>query len=64
MVVVGLLFNDFIEETLRTPGVAAWALAIGAGVMFAAERLATNRRAEDTVTWLDAVLSGARRPRP
>jgi len=58
VVVVGLLFNDFIEETLRTPGVAACALAIGAVVMFAAERLATNRRAEDTVTWLDAVLIG------
>ena len=58
VVVVGLLFNDFIEETLRTPGVAAGALAIGAAVMFAAERLATNRRAEDTVTWLDAVLIG------
>ncbi len=58
VLVVGLLFNDFIEETLRTPGVAAWALAIGAAVMFAAERLGTNRRAEDTMTWFDAFLIG------
>jgi undecaprenyl-diphosphatase len=58
VVVVGLLFNDYIEETLRTPRVAAWALAIGAVVMFGAERLGTRRRAEDSVTWLEAVLIG------
>ena len=58
VVVVGLLFNDFIEETLRTPRVAAWALAIGAVVMFGAERLGTRRRTEDSVTWLEAVLIG------
>ncbi len=48
VVVVGLLFNDFIEETLRTPGVAAWALAIGAAVMFAAERLGARIAARKT----------------
>ena len=58
MVVVGVLFNDYIEQTLRTPRVAAWALAIGAVAMFAAERLGTRRRAEDSVSWLDAVLIG------
>jgi undecaprenyl-diphosphatase len=58
LVVVGMLFNDFIEQTLRTPAVAAWSLAIGAVVMFAAERLGTRRRTEDTVTWLEAVLIG------
>jgi undecaprenyl-diphosphatase len=58
VVVVGLLFNDYIEETLRTPRVAAWALAIGAVVMFGAERLGTRRRTEDSVTWLEAVLIG------
>ena len=44
VVVVGLLFNDFIEQTLRTPRVAAWALALGAAVMFAAERLGSRQR--------------------
>ncbi len=58
VVAVGLLFNDYIEQTLRTPRVAAWALAIGAVVMFGAERLGTRRRTEDTVTWLEAVLIG------
>lgn len=58
VVVVGLAFNDFVEQTLRTPGVAAWALAIGAAVMFAAERLATRGRGEESVTWLDALLIG------
>ena len=58
VVVVGLLFNDFIEQSLRTPQVAAWALALGAAVMFAAERLGSRRRAEDSVTWMDAALIG------
>ena len=58
VVVVGLLFNDYIEQTLRTPRVAAWALALGAAVMFAAERLGSRRRGEDTITWSDAALIG------
>ena len=58
VVVVGLLFNDFVEQSLRTPQVAAWALALGAAVMFAAERLGSRRRAEDSVTWIDAALIG------
>jgi undecaprenyl-diphosphatase len=58
VVVVGLLFNDYVEQTLRTPRVAAWALAIGAVVMFGAERLGTCRRAEDSVTWFEAALIG------
>ena len=58
VVVVGLLFNDFVEQSLRTPRVAAWALALGAAVMFAAERLGSRRRAEDSVTWMDAALIG------
>jgi len=58
VVIVGLLFNDLIEQHLRTPAVATWALAIGAAVMFAAERLGPRHRAEDSVSWLDAVLIG------
>jgi undecaprenyl-diphosphatase len=58
VLIVGLLFNDFIEHSLRTPVVAAAALAIGAVLMFVAERLGTRQRTEDSVTWLDAVLIG------
>jgi undecaprenyl-diphosphatase len=58
VVVVGLSFNDVIERTLRTPSVAAWALAIGAAVMFAAERLGPREAAEDTLTWMGALVIG------
>jgi undecaprenyl-diphosphatase len=58
VVIIGVLFNDLIEQHLRTPVVAAWALAIGAAAMFAAERLGPRHRAEDSVSWLDAVLIG------
>ncbi len=39
IVIVGLLFTDFIEQRLRTPAVAAVALAVGALAMMVAERL-------------------------
>ena len=58
VVAVALLFNDYIENTLRTPVVAAWALAIGAVVMFAAERSGDRPRGEDSVTWIEALLIG------
>jgi undecaprenyl-diphosphatase len=58
VVVVVLLFNDFIENVLRTPAVAAGALAFGAILMLVAERLGPRTRAEDSLTWRDAVLIG------
>jgi undecaprenyl-diphosphatase len=58
VVIVGLLFNDYIEHSLRTPSVAAAALAIGAALMFGAERFTRRDRAEDTLTWMDAILIG------
>jgi undecaprenyl-diphosphatase len=58
VVVVGLLFNDVIENTLRTPVVAACALAIGAAVMFVAERTGSRRDGEQAITWVGAVLIG------
>jgi undecaprenyl-diphosphatase len=58
VVIVGLLFTDFIEEVLRTPRVAAWALGIGALVMFAAERAGARRRGEESLTWPEAILVG------
>jgi undecaprenyl-diphosphatase len=57
-VIVGLLFNHYIEEELRTPGVAAWTLAIGGVLMFIAERVGTQRRDETSMTWLDTMLIG------
>jgi undecaprenyl-diphosphatase len=58
VVIVGLLFNDFIEDVLRTPQVAAIALAIGATLMLLAERAGSRTRDERGITWLDAVLIG------
>jgi undecaprenyl-diphosphatase len=58
VVAVGLLFNDYIEQVLRTPAVAAGALAIGAAMMFAAERTGSRGRDERSLGWRDAVLIG------
>lgn len=58
VVIVGVLFNDVIEQRLRTPVVAAVALAIGAAAMLAAERLGPRSRTEITLGWGDAVLIG------
>ena len=58
IVVVGLLFTDFIEHHLRTPGVAAAALTVGAIAMMAAERLGARTRTEAGLTWMDALFIG------
>jgi undecaprenyl-diphosphatase len=58
VVIVGLSFNDVIEEVLRTPAVAAGALAFGAVLMLAAERAGSQARSENRMSWLDAVLIG------
>ena len=58
-IIVGLLFNDYIENTLRTPAVAASALAVGAILMLVAERAGEHRRDETTLGAMDAVLIGA-----
>ena len=57
-VVVGLLINDRIEERLRTPGVAAAALAAGALAFFAAERVGSKRRNEESLTAGEAFWIG------
>ena len=41
VVIVALAFNDLIEQVFRTPAVAAGALAFGAVLMLAAERVRT-----------------------
>ncbi len=58
VVIVAIAFNDFIEQVLRTPAVAAGALAVGAMLMLAAERVGPPRRTEDTIGWWEAVLIG------
>ena len=57
-VVVGLLFNDYIEHVLRTPPVAAGALAVGAVGMLIAERLGPRHRTEASMGWRDTILIG------
>ena len=58
VVIVGLLFNDVIEQVLRTPSVAAAALAAGAVAMLAAERLGRRTRDEQAITWMEALAIG------
>lgn len=58
VVIVGLAFNEVIEQVLRTPVVAAGALAFGAVLMVVAERVGAQRRTENRMSWLDAVLIG------
>jgi undecaprenyl-diphosphatase len=58
MVVIGVLFADWLEEHLRTPAVIAVTLAIGAVAMLAAERAGSQRRDETSLTPVDAVLTG------
>ncbi|MEO6213671.1 MAG: undecaprenyl-diphosphatase UppP [Vicinamibacterales bacterium] len=58
IVIAGLVFNDVVEQVLRTPAVAAGALAFGAVLMLVAERLGPRTRTEDTITRRDALLIG------
>jgi len=58
VIVVALLFNDFIEQVLRTPAVAAGALAFGAVLMLAAERLGPRTGTENSIGWREALLIG------
>lgn len=57
-VVVGLAFGDVIEDTLRTPQVAAVTLALGAIAFMAAERVGRQDREANGVTLLEAFLIG------
>lgn len=57
-IIVGLLFNDYIERSLRTPLVAAAALAAGAVAMLIAERARDRRRDEGDISVVDTVIIG------
>jgi undecaprenyl-diphosphatase len=56
--VVGLLFQDTIETTLRSLWFVAGALILWSGVMAFADHAATQTRHEDDVTWVDTLIIG------
>lgn len=57
--IIGLLFQHHIETTLRSLWVVAIALIVWSGVMWIADRYATQTRPESAVTWKDTLLIGA-----
>jgi undecaprenyl-diphosphatase len=57
--VVGLLFKDQIETTLRSLWIVAIALIAWSGVMFIADRVDKATRHEKDVTWRDTLMIGA-----
>ncbi len=56
--IVGLLFQDTIETTLRSLWFVASALILWSGVMWFADHAATQIRHEDDVTWKDTLIIG------
>lgn len=58
IVVVGVLGATALEDTLRTPAVAAATLAAGAVLLFVVERIGPQRRLEADLTPRDAALIG------
>ena len=58
IVVIGTVFDDVIEEHLRTPAVAAATLTVGAILFFAVERLGAHARDERSLTLTEAIWIG------
>jgi len=56
--IVGLLFQDAIETTLRSLWFVAGALILWSGVMAFADHAATQVRHEDDTTWKDTLIIG------
>ncbi|WP_018502357.1 undecaprenyl-diphosphate phosphatase [Parafrankia discariae] len=56
--IVGLLFKDQIETTLRSLWFVGTALIGWSAVMGYADRVATQKRHEDDVTWKDTLVIG------
>jgi undecaprenyl-diphosphatase len=56
--IVGLVFQDAIETTLRSLWVVAGALILWSGVMAFADHAATQVRHEDDTTWKDTLIIG------
>jgi undecaprenyl-diphosphatase len=59
IVIVGLLFKDAIETTLRSLWYVSGALILWSGAMAFADHAATQVRHEDDVTWKDSLIIGA-----
>jgi undecaprenyl-diphosphatase len=58
IVVVGLAFKEEIETTLRSLWFVGGALILWSGVMWFADKRATQRRHESDVTWRDTLIIG------
>jgi undecaprenyl-diphosphatase len=56
--VTGLLFKDQIETTLRNLWFVGAALILWSGMMWFADRDATQIRGEKETTWKDALIIG------
>ena len=59
VVVVGVLWADWLEENLRTPAMIVVTLTIGGVALLAAERVGSRRRDETSLSGTDAVVLGA-----
>jgi undecaprenyl-diphosphatase len=57
--VIGLAFKSYIETTLRSLWVIAFALIIWGAVMWLADRYARQTRSEADTTWRDTLFIGA-----
>ncbi len=56
--IVGLLFNDLIENSFRHPGLVAVTLVVGAGILFLADRIGARSRDVEDVTFPIAIGIG------
>jgi undecaprenyl-diphosphatase len=56
--IIGLVFKDQIETTLRSLWVVAIALLVWSAVMWTADRLGKHTRQQDDVTWKDTLIIG------
>lgn len=56
--IVGLLFKDQVETTLRSLWIVAFALLLWSGVMWYADKHATQARHQEHTTWKDTLIIG------
>lgn len=56
--VIGLLFKHQIETTLRSPWFVGFSLLLWSGVMWIADKTASQQRHEEKVSWKDTVIVG------
>jgi undecaprenyl-diphosphatase len=56
---VGFVFEDTIEDELRSPLIVGVALIVFGAILWGAERLARHRRHVGEATWVDSAVVGA-----